>query len=912
MTTRLLAILLAFFSAEREAAAALLHAIPPPFGSPQLGASMGRSVAVDGDVAVTGAPSDDFGERDAGVVKVFNIRTGALLHVLPNPSPSNHGFGTAVAISGSRILVGMPNSIEGGKVWVYDLSQPTPTAPILTLVNPTPSVVDTFGVALAISGSRVVVGDPADDVGASNAGAAYAYDLDGIAPATPVAVLKKPVPAAGDGFGHSVGLSGTKIVVGSPNDDREAPNAGAAYVFDLAGSSPTQPVAILKMAQPVAGDSFGFSVGIDGDVVAVGAPNDDTDDFDAGGAAVFDLSGQTPALPFARLTNPTPQTTGQFGWSVAISAGRIAVGRPGDGSTNPDARVYVYDVQNLSVSTPVLVLSHPPVIFNDDFGIAVAISATHALVGAPRHDLGGDAYGYELDGAMAGNAVRMLNEPGPAAFESFGASVAISGSLMVVGAPFVGSGYSQDGAAYVYDLEGATPSQPIATLLNPHPDGYGFFGSSVAISGTKIVVGANGDSAEATYAGRAYVYDLAGGTPGSPIATLLNPSPGTDDNFGISVAISGSRIVVGASGDDAGASQSGSAYVYNLAGANPTAPVVILNNPSPAVFDTFGSAVAISGPLVIVGAPNDDTGKQDAGSAYVYNLDGQNPQIPAFTLNLPSPGPNTGSFGTAVALSGQRALVGGSEHVYVYDLGGSSPTVPTFILDSPEAGTTDYFGWSVALSGHSALVGAYWGKGGADLAGTAYLYDLGGATPLLPAATILNPTPANGDKFGFAVAIDGTTIAVGAPYDDTVMPDKGHLYVFDTENGGGVDDDADGLPDSWERTHFGNILAYDGQDDPDGDGHDNADEFAALTDPMSPASFFRCWAEMGGGNLVLKFQTMPGRTYRIEWSDRLETGLWTAAGLHPPLSLDGTGTVLQFTVPAGITASRFYRIAVSP
>ena len=73
------------------------------------------------------------------------------------------------------------------------------------------------------------------------------------------------------------------------------------------------------------------------------------------------------------------------------------------------------------------------------------------------------------------------------------------------------------------------------------------FGYSVAISGTRVVVGANGDDTGASDAGSAYVYDLSGGTPTVPVATLNNPGPAASDYFGNSVAISGTRVVVGAS-----------------------------------------------------------------------------------------------------------------------------------------------------------------------------------------------------------------------------------------------------------------------------------------------------------------------------------------------------------------------------
>src|SRR5207342_2133632 len=105
-------------------------------------------------------------------------------------------------------------------------------------------------------------------------------------------------------------------------------------------------------------------------------------------------------------------------------------------------------------------------------------------------------------------------------------------------------------------------------------------------------VGAYQDGATA---GTVYIFDVGSGTPTVPVATLKNPTPAVNDTFGAAVAISGTRVVVGAYKDDTGATDAGSAYVYDLSSGTPTVPVATLNNPSPAANDWFGISVAISG-----------------------------------------------------------------------------------------------------------------------------------------------------------------------------------------------------------------------------------------------------------------------------------------------------------------------------
>jgi hypothetical protein len=142
-----------------------------------------------------------------------------------------------------------------------------------------------------------------------------------------------------------------------------------------------------------------------------------------------------------------------------------------------------------------------------------------------------------------------------------------------------------------------------------------------------------------------YVYDLfATGTP-APIATLNNPAPSTNDTFGQGLAASGDRVVIGAPGEEAK-----QAYVFDLSATGTPTPVAILDSPSLA--GSFGRAVGLSGGLAVVGQP------LIGGFAYVYDLAGGASPPVAATLVNPVPGPTGEFFGTAVAISGQRTVVG--------------------------------------------------------------------------------------------------------------------------------------------------------------------------------------------------------------------------------------------------------------
>jgi drug/metabolite transporter superfamily protein YnfA len=847
---------------------ALLHSLFDPGTNVQADAEQGRSVAIDGNLAVVGAPSDDAAALDSGAVKVYDATSGALLHTLtkPNAARSDH-FGASVAISGTRVLVGAPDDTasrwSSGGAYLFDLAGATPGVPVLTLTNPSPGDYNAFGAAVAISGTRLLIGDSTHDVSGMDTGAAYAYDLNSATPAIPMAVLVNPTPTVQGYFGHAVAMSGARAVVGTYRLDAGAQDAGGAYVYDLSSATPALTVATLVNPGPAAFDYFGLAVAISGTRVVIAAPNDDTGTNNAGSAYVYDLASPTPAVPVMTLTNPSPASVDQFGVAVAISGARVVVAGWWDdvGKVNV-GRAYVYDLAGSSPKVPVATLTNPTPAQFDYFGHAAAISGTRVVIGAPFDDTSatnaGSAYTFDLAGADPAEPVATLDTTGLAGFHNFGDAVAISGRYVVVGAahapfndPFFDKGASSGGNTYVYDLASAAPTVPMLTLTNPSPAAYDFFGWSLAVAGTTLVIGARNDSTGAQYAGSVYVYDLASPTPAAIVMTLTNPTPASGERFGYSVAMSGTRLVVGAAEAYQGASSVGSVYVFDLAGAAPTVPIATLTNPGPASGDYFGSTVAIDNTRVIVGAFFDDTGSSDAGSAYVYDLASATPTVPMFTLTNPTP-ENTDYFGYTVAISGTLALVGSPNDdtgmtnrgsVYVYDLAGTRPAVPITKLSNPSRTLDNGFDTTLAIHGTHVVIGAPTDDTGATNAGRVFIYDLAGATPNVPVATLNHPAPAYNDYFGSGVAVEGLTVVVGAPYQDMNGADRGAAYIFGIGPTLRIAPAASGLARiSWTpATSSGFVLQY--------------------TDSLSPVNWLN--APSGAANPVTISTTNASRFYRL-------------------------------------------------
>jgi hypothetical protein len=352
------------------------------------------------------------------------------------------------------------------------------------------------------------------------------------------------------------------------------------------------------------------------------------------------------------LTSPNAETNGYFG-SVAINEGDpiVVVGAPGETADtfSGAGHAYILDTTTGLITT----LKSPNAQLNGGFGASVAVSGTTVVVGAygetaKGHHGAGHAYVFD---ATDGSLITTLTSPTPQDGGSFGA-VSISGTTVVVGAP---GENGNAGRAYVFD---ATSGSLITTLTSPNTNALVdifFFGASVSISGTTVVVGAYDDTTNGlpTNEGHAYVFDA---TDGSLITTLTSPNANAqiEGRFGISVSISGTTVVVGAPYERPNAVlDAGRAYVFD---ATTSSLIATLTSPYTPPGGLFGSSVAISGTTVVVGAYQ-ETANGQAGAGHAYSFDAS---AGFLTTTLTSPNVQTipGYFGASVAVSGTTVVVG--------------------------------------------------------------------------------------------------------------------------------------------------------------------------------------------------------------------------------------------------------------
>jgi hypothetical protein len=330
---------------------------------------------------------------------------------------------------------------------------------------------------------------------------------------------------------------------------------------------------------------------------------------------------------------------------------------------------------------------------NDEFGRSVSVSGDTAVVGAWMDDDGGNdsgsAYVYMRSGSVWTQQQKLTADDG-AASDEFGRSVSVSGDTTVVGAWRDDEVGVRSGSAYVYVRSGGVWTQQQKLTASDAAPG-GLFGTSVSVSGDTLIVGATGDEAGGYDSGSAYVYVRSDGV-WTQEQKLTADDAAAYDRFGESVSVFGDTTVVGAYDDDDGGKDSGSAYVYVRNGGVWTQQQKLTANDA-AMEDAFGLSVSVSGDTAVVGAIGDVAGGNDSGSAYVYVRNGG---VWTQGQNLiPWEAPSSDQrFGLSVSVSGGTAIVGApgesnSGSAYVFTIDTTLPVISNIGIDRTNAQVGD-------------------------------------------------------------------------------------------------------------------------------------------------------------------------------------------------------------------------------
>ncbi len=303
----------------------------------------GFSVAVDGDMAVVGAPYDDSPGTGSGSAYVFT-RSGSTwsqqAKLTASDGAANDTFGVSVALSGDTALIGAywddDMGSNSGSAYVFTRSGST-WSQQAKLTSSDGAANDAFGVSVAVNGDTALIGSHNDDDLGTDSGSAYVFTRSGSVWSQQTKLTASD-GAANDTFGYSVAISEDTAVIGSFQDDDMGSNSGSAYVFTRSGSTWSQQ-AKLTASDGAANDRFGMSVAVSGDTAVIGAQYDDDMGSNSGSAYVFTRS-ETTWTQQAKLTANDGVASDIFGSSVAVDVDTALIGARGYNSYQGTAYVF--------------------------------------------------------------------------------------------------------------------------------------------------------------------------------------------------------------------------------------------------------------------------------------------------------------------------------------------------------------------------------------------------------------------------------------------------------------------------------------------------------------------------------------------------------------------------------------------
>ena len=696
---------------------------------------------------------------------------------------------------------------SAGMVFVYESVNGT-WIKRATLVGSSVSYGSLFGSSVSLNGNKLIVGSPGENhSGKTACGSAYVFEMDSENEWSETQVLRQPNGENdGDRFGTSVSLRNDRAVIGAPfkTVDGKA-SAGEAFVFERSGDAWSFSE-IITHDSLEAGDCFGWSVALSGDVSVIGAKLKDFEDRENSGAAyVFEKTGDEWTKS---LTVQGSEAGGELGVAVSIYDDIIAVGAFKEDWTVEDSGA-VHIIERIDGNwEETSILKGDPQDENDYFGCSVSVWRNRLVVGAfSRDDLGSSAgavFSFSKD-PWTGKWKKDQTLYGSltSANDQFGYSVALSNERLVVGANLEDpDGNVNAGAVFSFNCEhvhfysslsssisskSSSSSSRSSSSISSYSSSSSSRSSSSKSSSSSSKSSSSKSSSKSsssselpTYLSMDEVVEISG--------SLTNQSF-SNDAFGFSVADDGENIFVGAPGQDfSGAVDSGAAYVFSGSEGSWT-ETQALSSPNSEFEGGFGSVVKADDGWLLIGACSETvSGNAKAGRAYLYkNVSGE------FVLDqeMTSPlDPSTDcKFAFSVDVRNDIIAVGepsrsegslynsGKVHLYVQD-GGVWSLEQT--LSSSIADVNNRFGSSVAVGADTVVIGE-------PNANDTGLYNCGAIsifkrTDGVWSQSALFKGSQDDSLFGASVAVENDIVAVGAQMTTLDTHEQvGAVFVFELE-----------------------------------------------------------------------------------------------------------------------------------
>jgi hypothetical protein len=402
----------------------------------------------------------------------------------------------------------------------------------------------------------------------------------------------------------------------------------------------------------------------------------------------------------------------------------------------------------------------------DSFGKSVSIDGNTAIIGASgtRQAIGA-AYVFELIETTWQQTKILIPDDGDW-LESFGQSVAIQGDFIVVGSPV----HNEIGAAYVYKYINNT--WQLETKLTPDDGTIGDeFGDTVAIDQNRIVISAH---EHAQGKGAVYIFERLGNS-WQQTEKLMVKAPDIGYKFGETFAISSNTIAIH---NNHG---TGSVHIFTYSNGSWSQQAKLISNN---VHGLFGDAISLYENTIAI---NESIYyEDDEHSGFVYIFERISTEWIEQQKLIANDIKNNDRFGRSLSMRGNTLVIGArrdddkgedSGSAYIFKKA-NNVWSQTAKITATDGTAGDQFGGSISTDGNTIIVGAYHNSDNGTDSGTAYLFNRSDFDNWTQTKITANNDISSGDGLGFSVATSGDNIVIGAPFDDDKDNNSGSAYVF--------------------------------------------------------------------------------------------------------------------------------------
>ena len=809
--------------------------------------AFGSAVSISGDYIVVGAYTADSPKTDAGEAYLFKKSSnGDILKVSDikaSDDAEGNGFSKSVAISQDYIIIGSPydnsQSNDAGSAYLFHRDSDSSVSEVDKIEASDLANGDLFGSAVAINGKYIIVSSPKADVQVgdtlyTNAGAVYLYTISSDGKVTNEIKFSADSPKQDDNFGTAISIYGDYIVVTSPNKDSLDDNIGYAYLFKIENGEVNQ-IGEFYADDPDENNYFGSAISIYGSYILVGSDGADTSAVDAGTAYLFKIVSDDTIKQIAKLNSDDPQTNDAFGKTVSIYGDYMVVG-VSTGSS------YTFKRESDDENDVTLIKKNKAfdTELNDGFATSVSMYGDFIAVGAYQKDSTAtnnqSVYLFFMEPTLQPyiyNKKTYINYD--ESFNKYEVTDFQVASPEGGDIDFLLEG--EDSNSFIFSkstlnfLEKADYEKPtdvddnniynLNILLkdqNNHSTDFDLdiavqnreyldlakfaprdiqsneqFSSAIAISGEYIVASSY---KKENNSGEVYLYKRDSSQTITQLARFQSDDPQEGSNFGISLAIDGNYIVVGANEEDGEEDDAGYVYLFKIDDDNVN-QIAKFTASDVSENDNFGSSVSISGDYIAVGSPKDDVGDTNTGSAYIFKRESDDEndvtQITKITADYTK---EKGLFGSSISISGDYIIVGspaedtdednaGRGYLFKRESDSNNDTNQIAKIDADNVQADDYFGTAVDIDGDYFIISAI---GRDSQAGIAYLFKRNSddEDDVSNLGDLQADDRVEYDNFGVSVSIDNNIIAIGAVDEDISkdinITDSGAVYIFDNTN----------------------------------------------------------------------------------------------------------------------------------